>query len=321
MVASTRFKQAFLLQGHQMPLATLGPEVVERPTISVPIGVAEGTYRASIPLIRPSKLTSKKRGGVGKELSEGWCLNFAVGCTHACPFCYVDAIHKRFGQRYGDIPQMKWGDYFLVPSNLGEAIERTPWTRWAGKEVMMSSTHDPYLPKLAPHARTILERALPAGVRFCIQTRSVLVRRDFDLLTEYPGQVRLQISIATLSGELSRRIEPRVPPPERRIEVLAQAKEAGLKVGVIIAPVFPACALRPDVQQDLRSIIAALAQIEPDHIYGESLHIRGENVRLVEDAIGERLRLTNGFDKGVAKLFHEELARAGLKGIWWPENY
>jgi len=243
-----------------------------------------------------------------------------VGCTHACPFCYVDAIHKRFGKRYGSLPQLKWGDYFLVPSNLEEAIEKTPWTRWAGKEVMMSSTHDPYLPKLAPHAREILEHALPAGVRFCVQTRSVLVLKDLDLLSEYTQQIRLQVSIATLSRDLSRKIEPRVPSPERRLEVLAAAAAAGLEVGVIIAPVFPVCRLRPDIQEDLRQIAQRLKGIRPDHIYGESLHVRGQNTELVEDAIGEPLRLTNGFDKGAESLFHEALARMGLQGTWWPSH-
>src|SRR6266480_1029206 len=116
----------------------------------VPASVAEGTYRCSPPLIRQSKLTTKERGGVGKDLSHGWNLNFAVGCTHACPFCYVDSIHKRFGAlRYGDLVERKWGDYFLVPENLEAAIHQTAWERWAGIEVMMSSTHDPYLPTLA----------------------------------------------------------------------------------------------------------------------------------------------------------------------------
>ena len=286
---------------------------------TLPSGVAGGSYRATVPLIRPSKLTSKRRGGVGKELSEGWCLNFAVGCTHACPFCYVDAIQKRFGRRYGDLTQRRWGDYFLMPSNLDNAIEKTPWPRWRGKEVMMSSMHDPYLPTLAGAARQILEHALPAGVRLCIQTRSTLVAKDFELLGEYNGQVRLQVSISTLSRELSRRIEPRVPPPERRMKMLAAAKQAGLRVGVIIAPVFPACRLRPDIAEDLAAITASLAGIEPDHIYGESLHARGENIHLLETVLGERIRVTNGFDVGVGRLFRQELKRAGLRGTWWPE--
>src|SRR2546430_12450042 len=85
-----------------------------RPVPVVPRGVFAGSYRCSIPLIRPSRLTTKSRGGVGKNLSEGWNLNFAVGCTHACPFCYVDPIHKRFGaKRYGEAVRQTWGDYLL----------------------------------------------------------------------------------------------------------------------------------------------------------------------------------------------------------------
>ncbi|MFQ5911482.1 MAG: radical SAM protein, partial [Thermoplasmata archaeon] len=185
-------------------------------------------------------------------MSEGWNLNFAVGCTHACPFCYVDSIHKRFGNgRYGDIVQNRWGNYFLIPENLDEAIERTPWHKWAGKEVMMSSTHDPYLPKLVGTARKILEHALPAGVRICLQTRSFLVTKDLDYLAQYKDQIRLQVSIATLSRDLARKIEPRVPSPEARLEVMRRAKELGLPVGVILAPIFPPMQTRPDFVEDL----------------------------------------------------------------------
>ena len=51
--------------------------------------IAYGTYRINPPLIKKSKLTWVEKGGVGKELSDGWSLNYAVGCTHACRFCYV----------------------------------------------------------------------------------------------------------------------------------------------------------------------------------------------------------------------------------------
>ena len=287
--------------------------------IRVPEGVQEGTYRCSPPLIRPSKLTTKENGGVGKDLSEGWNLNFAVGCTHACPFCYVDSIHKRFGpHRYGDIVKKRWGDYFLIPENLDEAIERTPWHKWAGKEAMMSSTHDPYLPKLARAARKILEHALPAGVRICLQTRSFLVTRDLELLAEFRDQVRLQVSLATLNRELARRMEPRVPTPEARLEVIRRAKAAGLPVGVILAPIFPATSSRPDFVADLRELAQEIGEIEPDHIFGESLHVRGENMRLVEDALGEEVFIGRGFDQAAERVFHRELAAVGLQGTWWP---
>src|SRR2546428_448042 len=224
--------------------------------VHLPAGVVDGTYKASIPLIRPSRLTSRQNGGVGKQLSDGWCVNFAVGCSHGCNFCYVDEIHKRFGrQRYGEAVLERWGNYMLVPVNLQEAIDKTPWKRWKGKEAMMSSTHDPYLPTIAPWATKILEAALPQGVEFCIQTRSLLVLRDLNLLAEYPKQVRLQVSIATMSRDLARLIEPRVPPAEARIDVLRAAKDAGLDVGVILAPIFPPVQARPDAEEDLRSMV------------------------------------------------------------------
>ncbi len=295
-----------------------GPEPVE---IRLPAGVTGGAYRVSSPLIRQSRLTSRRNGGVGKQLSDGWCLNFAVGCSHACPFCYVDEIHKRFGRkRYGEAVLQKWGDYLLTPENLDEAIERTPWTRWAGIEAMMSSTHDPYLPKLASSARAILQAALPAGVHVCLQTRSFLVTKDLNLLAGYPGQVRLQVSIATMNRDFARLIEPRVPPPEARVEILRQARNAGIPVGVILAPVFPPTAARPDAIADLQEMAQALEEIAPEHIYGESLHVRGQNLRLLEDALGERIRVSAGFDRGVAKVFHQELRKSGLNGTWWYEH-
>jgi DNA repair photolyase len=296
--------------------------------LSLPMAdVSRGEFLRKAPLISTSKLTSTERGGVGKELSEGYALNFAVGCTHGCSFCYVDRIVS-LGPHRGrpEIQSNKWGDYLLVHNDLGMAIEETKWAKWAGKEVMMSSTHDPYLPDLnnkVPWARRILEAALPAGVRFCIQTRSLLVLRDLDLLARYRDQVRLQVSIMTMSRKLARAVEPRVPAPERRLEVLRKAKAAGIPTGVILAPIFPGVRLRPYWSQDLEELVDEISAIRPDHIYGESLHIRGKNIDLVNEALGEKLDVDalRDFDRVAEQLFDSRLQRHGLKGTWWPEYH
>lgn len=181
-----------------------------------------GTYSTKSPLVNPSKLTSKAKGGVGKELSDGYALNFAVGCSHGCPFCYVQEIVSNGPHR--ELAAGKaWGSYLYVKEGLEERIKSARWSRMKGKEVMLSSTHDPYLPELRGYTRSILEHALPAGVRFCIQTRSVLVLDDLQLLARYPSQVRLQFSLATSYASLSRRLEPRCAPPLDRIAVLEAA--------------------------------------------------------------------------------------------------
>ncbi|MDG6998610.1 MAG: radical SAM protein [Nitrososphaerota archaeon] len=287
--------------------------------IPLPPGVLGGTYKLALPLVKQSKLTDSSKGGVGKELSDGWVVNFSIGCTFGCRFCYVDAIHKKFSfERAGSIVYNDWGYYFAVPENLSALIQQTNWAKWKGQEIMLSSTHDPYLPQLNGWARKILETALPQGVKFCIQTRSPLVEKDFDLIAQYRRQVRLQVSVATLNESLSRLIEPRVVNPSRRIEVLERAKKKGLRTGIIVAPVFPPTSQRPDVKGDLDKIASALSKIDPDFIYGESLHVRGINIAYVEKAIGQKLIL-NGFDREAEKFFHDSLGKRGLKGRWWRE--
>jgi len=284
------------------------------------IDVQEGTYHCTIPLIRPSKLTTVDMGGIGKDLSEGWCLNFAVGCTHACPFCYVDAIHKRFGKhRYGDLVNNEWGTYLLIPENIDEAIEKTNWKRWKGKEVIMSSTHDPYLPQLSSYAQRILKKALPAGVRFCIQTRSALVLKDIEYIAKYKVQVRLQISIATLHKELSKAIEPRVPTPQARLRIIKKANEYEIPVGVIVAPILPEVKHRPNLVEDISNIFSEIAKLNPNHVYGETIHTRGSNLKLLEKRLGYNFVISQDFDERCSNIFKMELEKYNLTGTWWPK--
>lgn len=288
-------------------------------SILLPPGVSGGTYKLALPLVKHSKLTYTTNGGVGKELSDGWVVNFSIGCTFGCRFCYVDSIHKKFSfARAGSMVYNNWGYYFAIPENLGDLIKQTRWEKWRGQEIMLSSTHDPYLPQLKGWARKILETALPHGVRFCIQTRSPLVEKDYDLIKEFEKQVRLQISIATMKDSLARIIEPRVIPPARRFEILRRAKAKGLRTGVIIAPVFPSVNERPDVKSDLDQIAEKLSEIVPDFIYGESLHVRGINLAYIEEALKQKLDLT-GFDAQAERIFHDALSKKGLKGRWWQE--
>jgi len=280
-----------------------------------------GTYEVRAPLIRESRLTTRERGGVGKALSTGWVVNFAIGCTHACPFCYVDAIHKRFFISKYTIVNREWGTYLLIPEprSFEKALAETPWRKWRGELVLMSSTHDPFLPQLVPYAKAILETGLKHGVHFLIQTRSLNALQVLPLLARYRGQVIFQVSIATLSEELRRLIEPRVPPATARLGVLRRAKGFGLGTGVIIAPILPPVKQRPDVEADLDAIMRELASIGVDQVFGEMLHIRGSNIARLEKILGERLIINKEMDERIGTVFEGLLNKYGLKGEYWHE--
>jgi DNA repair photolyase len=269
-------------------------------------------------LIRRSALSI---GDSGKDLSDGWVVNFAVGCTHGCRFCYVDRIwrlHSKnrlsplYGRELGE-----WGQYLYVPEGLEEEIRRTSWRRWSGVRLLMSSTHDPYLPELYfPNRwpRRILEAALPHGVKFTILTRSTLPTQDFDLYAKYRGQITLMSSIPTLDDAFARVTEPRAPPPSARLAMLKKAKEAGIPIGVVVAPII----MRPDWREDLERLFKALVELGPNVVFGESLHARGSNLARLKVA-GVEVKIGPAADREVGRLFEELLERYGLRGAYWYE--
>jgi DNA repair photolyase len=299
--------------------------------------VSYGYYEIKPPLIKPSALTASKSG---KELSDGYALNYAIGCTHACRFCYVDAIHKRFTRSRllkkkenadtnanvnvdanVSIIDRPWGMYMLIPTkeSFWYALMNTEWYRWKDVEVMLSSTHDPYLPELYDYTRKILETSLPYGVRYCIQTRSLLVRKDFDLLLRYKEQIRLQYSIMTLNLKLYRLLEPRIPSPYARLRLLKEASSLGLKVGVIIAPIFPIEGWREDLEMLFKELATTIPNIT---VYGEILHRRGSNLRYINKELGISITSEDleDFDKQVGSYFEALLAKYNLEGRYWYER-
>jgi len=250
----------------------------------------------------------------GKNLTED-CLaiNFAVGCTHGCLFCYVQRIDRLWSRAAG-----RWGEYLSVKPGLERLIAEMPWRRYAGREVLMSSTHDPYLPELYfPHRwpRRILEVGLGAGVRFRILTRSVLVRQDFDLLARHREQVFLMMSIPTLDEDLTKLAEPRAPPPSLRLKILFEARRLGLKVGVVVAPIIPL----GDWRRRLEELFAVLSELGPYAVYGEMLHARGENLERMCREAGICVRPTGRLDGEVGRHFERLLAEYGFRGAYWYE--
>jgi len=72
-------------------------------------------------------------------------------------------------------------------------------------------------------------------------TKSSLVERDLDLLAPmaHDALASAMVTVTTLDPALSRRLEPRAPAPWRRLETIRRLAEAGVPVGVSLAPVIP----------------------------------------------------------------------------------
>src|SRR5213593_828982 len=95
---------------------------------------------------------------VYKSLSN-WAFNVAVGCSHACRFCYVPSTAtikqgpKLAGYGIRD-PDAEWGDYvllrpwdeqkFLASLRAAENTPRSELKRDGNRAVIYCSTTDPY---------------------------------------------------------------------------------------------------------------------------------------------------------------------------------
>src|SRR5437764_7517094 len=163
---------------------------------------------------------------VYKSLSN-WSFNIAVGCSHACLFCYVPsaATIKQGGRlaTYGvEDPDREWGNYVLLRpwderkflASL-RAAENTPQSELkadGNRAVIYCSTTDPYQvihhpdagrrKELATHARFLVRRSLElirdhSTINVRILTRSPLARADFDLFRTFGSRLLFGMSIPT----------------------------------------------------------------------------------------------------------------------------
>ena len=254
---------------------------------------------------------------VYKSLSN-WAFNVAVGCSHACRFCYVpSAATIKQGPKLAEYgvkdPDAEWGDYvllrpfdedkFLASLRAAENTPRRLLKRDGNRAVMYCSTTDPYQvirhpdperqKMLAAHSRFVVHRSLElirdhSTLNVRILTRSPLARSDFELFKTFGPRLLFGMSLPTLRNDLAKIYEPKAPAPSQRLAALRAAREAGLHVYVAIAPTYPECD-----EADLRATLKALAEVDPITIFHEPINIRAENVERIQshaDELGTKLK-------------------------------
>jgi DNA repair photolyase len=90
--------------------------------------------------------------------------------------------------------------------------------------------------------RQILEVLAGCDHPLTIVTKAALVERDLDLLAPMAAKnlVKVFVSIGTLDRALARKLEPRAPSPQRRLDTLKALSAAGVPCGVMVAALIPA---------------------------------------------------------------------------------
>ncbi|MDA0313129.1 MAG: radical SAM protein, partial [Gemmatimonadetes bacterium] len=114
---------------------------------------------------------------------------------------------------------------------------------WKPQVIGLSGNTDAYQP--VERRLRITRRCLEVLAEFRnpvgIVTKSYLVSRDVDLLAELASHnaAAVVLSVTTLRQDIQRVMEPRASIPARRLGAIRVLADAGIPVGVNIAPVIP----------------------------------------------------------------------------------
>jgi DNA repair photolyase len=148
---------------------------------------------------------------------------------------------------------------------------------WKGEHVAMGTNTDPYQ---WVEGRYRLMRGIWAALRDAanpcsVLTKSPLVVRDLDLLREIAEvtSVSVSFSIPTLDERTWRSTEPHTPHPRARLDAVAELSDAGIPVGVLVAPLMPG--INDDAAQ-VEEIVRLATEAGASMIGGLALHLRGE---------------------------------------------
>lgn len=174
------------------------------------------------------------------DLPMKWTVNPYRGCEHGCVYCYARPGHEYLSLSSGIDFETKILAKTEAPRLLREAITRPGW---AGEPLMFSGVTDCYQPVEAKLkiTRQCLEVCAELAQPVTIVTKSKLVLRDLDLLTELNRHraVHVALSVTSVDPELSAKLEPRASSPAERLKTVKRLAEAGIPVWVMVAPIIP----------------------------------------------------------------------------------
>ncbi|HVC18998.1 MAG TPA: radical SAM protein [Vicinamibacterales bacterium] len=175
-----------------------------------------------------------------------WTLNPYRGCTHGCHYCFARRYHTQFEMNSGD----EFSSIILVKTNVAEVLrqelDRPAWTR---EMVALGTATDPYQPiegyyKLTRRAlEALCDSRTPVG----LVTKGPMALRDRDLFVEIGRRARCTVyfSVPTVDEEAWRRLEPGTAHPLQRLRAVRALVDAGVRTGVLMAPIVPGLTSQP----------------------------------------------------------------------------
>ncbi|MFY3384519.1 PA0069 family radical SAM protein [Paracidovorax sp. MALMAid1276] len=162
------------------------------------------------------------------------------GCEHGCIYCYARPTHSYLSFS----PGLDFETQIIAKHNIASVLRAELCApRYAPRLLNIGSATDCYQPveRELKLTRSVIEVMRDARHPFSLITKSSGVERDLDLLAPLAAQrlAAVYVTITTLDAQLARRMEPRAAAPHRRLRTIRALADAGVPVGVSVAPQIP----------------------------------------------------------------------------------
>ena len=201
-----------------------------------------------------------------------WTVNPYRGCTHACAYCFARPTHEFLELGAGRDFEREIVVKVNAPERLRAELARKSWQ---GEHVALGTNTDPYqwVEKRYELMRGIWEAFRDARNPCSVLTKSPLLLRDLDLMRELSAVTDFSaaLSIPTLDQKAWRTTEPRSPNPSARLDAVAELARAGVRTGVLVAPLMPGI---NDSPEQVREVVRLATEAGAGYITGIALHLR-----------------------------------------------
>ncbi|MDP2441810.1 MAG: PA0069 family radical SAM protein [Polaromonas sp.] len=188
-----------------------------------------------------------------------YSVNPYRGCEHGCIYCYARPTHSYLNLS----PGLDFETKIIAKRNIAAMLRADLGKRsYLPKLINIGSATDCYQPveRELRLTRGLIELMQEVRHPLALVTKSSGVERDLDLLAPMAAQhlAAVYVTITTLDGELARKLEPRAAAPHRRLRTIRALADAGVPVGVSVAPQIPF--VNDDMEQVLQAAFEAGAR-------------------------------------------------------------